>query len=337
MVRQKFAGAAFMDNVIETIVKRISASGRVTPQDVATLRPIVWNNGEIGPDEADAVFAINDACYAKCPEWRDFFVEAGTVYLVEQAAPKGYIDDAKAAWLMERIDRDGKVDGSAELELIVKTLEAALNAPDSLKAYALTQIERVVLTGEGPTRVGAVLRPGTIEEAEVALLRRLFFARGSDRSSLISDAEANALFRIKQATRGAENAPSWPQLFVQMIGNHIMAHQSYAQLPIERARALERFMDDNLPRIGGFLARMEAAISDPASLHDAFATAAGGDDGTAVVADRAMTTAEAHWLKLHIAADGELDTLERALLAFIIDESGPMPAEMTDYVEAKRA
>jgi hypothetical protein len=317
-----------MDTVIEAIVTRISASGRVTPQDVMALRPIIWNDGQIGPDEADALFVINDACYAKCPEWHDFFVEAGAVYLVEQAQPVGYIDDAKAAWLMARIDRDGKVDGSAELELIVKSLEAALNAPDSLKTYALAQIERVVLTGEGPTRAGAVLRPGTVEEAEVALLRRIFFARGSDGSGLISAAEANVLFAIKQATRGAENASAWQQIFVQMVGNHIMAHQGYQPLPIERARALEHFMDDNLPNIGRFLARMEAAIARPASIYGALNGAPVEDHNADVAADRAMTAEEAHWLKLHIAADGELDSLERALLAFILDESGPLPAEL---------
>ena len=50
-----------------------------------------------------------------------------------------------------------------------------------------------------------------------------------------------------------------------------------------------------------------------------------------------ITADEAHWLKLHIAGDGELDDIEKALLAFIIDESGPLPAEVAEWADAHRA
>lgn len=326
-----------MDNLLETVAARIIAAGRVTPADVMTLRPLVWNDGRIGPKEAEALFAINGACYASCPEWSDFFVEAGSVWIVGQAEPRGYVDDAKAAWLMARIDTDGRIDGATELLLLVKVLEDALNAPDSLKAYAIAQIEHVVLTGEGPTRNGAVLRPGTIEAAEVELLRRLFYARASDGAGLVSESEADALFRIKDATLGRDNAPGWERLFVQLVGNHLMAHQSYHALTAERAAALDRFMDDRLPRIGQFLMRMEGAVADPARMGDAMKREIRRDRDAGIAADRAMTAAEAHWLKLHIAADGELDPLEKALLAFVIDGSGPLPAEVADYAAAKRA
>jgi hypothetical protein len=329
-----------MDNVLESIVNRITAAGRVTPQDVMALRPVVWNDGRMGQDEADAMFRINDACYAKCPEWSDFFVEAGTAWLVEQAPPKGYVDDANASWLMARIDKDGTIEGAGELELLVSVLEAASNVPDSLKAYAIAQIEKIVLSGAGPTRMGAILRPGTIEEAEVVLLRRMFFASGGDGAAIISDAEANALFRIKSVTLGGDNAAGWERLFVQLVGNHLMAHQTYHALSAERAGELERFMDDNIPSVGRFLARMEAAMAKPSQAITALQPEdrVTADEYDADVAEsRAITAAEAHWLKLHIAADGELDDLEKALLAFVIDESGPLPAEVSDWAEAKRA
>jgi hypothetical protein len=324
-----------MDNLLESIVARITGAGRVTPQDVVSLRPVIWNDGRMGEDEADAIFRINDACYSKCPEWHDFFVEAGTTWLVEQAPPKGYIDDANASWLIARIEKDGTVEGAGELELLIAALEAALNVPDGLKAYAVAQIEKIVLTGRGPTRQGALLRPGTIEEAEVELLRRIFFAAGSDGATTISDAEAEALFRIKAMTMGRENAPGWERLFVRFIGNHLLMHQSYQPLSIERAGELERFMDDNLPSVGRFLSRMEAAVLSPSSVADAFRTEA--RLSTDEASGPAMTADEAHWLKLHIAADGELDALEKALLAFVIDESGPLPSEVADWADAKRA
>jgi hypothetical protein len=327
-----------MDNLLESIVARITAAGRVTPQDVMALRPVIWNDGKMGQDEADALFRINSACYAKCPEWADFFVEAGTAWLVEQAPPRGYVDDANALWLISRIDKDGVIEGVGELLLLVSVLERASNVPDRLKTYAVAQIENIVLTGKGPTRMGAVLRPGTVDEAEVALLRRIFFAPGSDGAAIISDAEASALFRIKDATLHGDNAPSWPRLFVQLVGNHLMAHQTYHALSIERAAELERFMDDHIPNVGRFLARMESAIGQPAQT---VRSVGQGWTGTEIdkpaAKTNAMTADEAHWLKLHIAADDELDAIEKALLAFVIDESGPLPAEISDWTDAKRA
>ena len=67
-------------------------------------------------------------------EWVDFFVEAIDAYVVHQQAPVGYVDDAKADWLIDRIDSDGRVDSLGELELLVKILEDATNVPEALKS-----------------------------------------------------------------------------------------------------------------------------------------------------------------------------------------------------------
>lgn len=327
-----------MNSPLDTIVARLLACGRITPQDVMALRPLVWNDGRIAEAEADLLFKLNTACYGTCPEWTDCFVEAATAFLVEGGAAPGYVDDTEAAWLITRIDQDGRVDQIGELMLLVGVLEDALNVPDRLKAYAIAQIEAIVTTGKGPTRMGAVLRPGTIEEAEVALLRRIFFASGSDGAAIISDDEANALFRIKDKTLRGDNAPSWARLFVQLIGNHLMAHQTYTQLTHERAGQLERFMDDNIPNVGRFLSRMEAALANPSQMIAALQpedTVTAAEHDASVAASRAMTADEAHWLKLHIAADGELDEIEKALLAFVIDESGPLPVEVEEWVKAR--
>ena len=68
----------------------------------------------------------------------------------QSSAPRGYVSEENAAWLIARIDHDGRVDTLSELELLVKVLETALNAPASLKDYALRQIEDAVLSGTGP-------------------------------------------------------------------------------------------------------------------------------------------------------------------------------------------
>lgn len=144
----------------------------------------------------------------------------------------------------------------------------------NLRSYALAQIEQAVLTGEGPTRKSGALEKGHVSKAEAGLLRRLLFASGSDRPAGVSQAEAEALFRIKDASLGGDNAPEWKQLFVQGVGNYIAGFTSGEALSRDRAAELEAFMNDRRSSTGGFLARFgKSFLRD--NLFDSFASALG--------------------------------------------------------------
>jgi hypothetical protein len=285
------------------LAAELTAKAAIGADDTLALRRVAWPDGKIDPAEADAIFDLNTLCKETSPEWVD-------------------VDDAQANWLMAKIDSDGRVDSLGELTLLVKILEAATNVPDALKTYALRQIEQVVLTGEGPTRDGGSLDTGSISEAEVKLLRRILFAQASDGPGLISRAEADMLFRVKDATLGANNGPGWQQLFVQAVGNHLMAHSDYAPLARDEAARLDAFMNDTHVSIGGFFSRIGKANFTEAFSSLFGAKAARVDHDASVAADRAIAPDEAAWLKAQIDADGSLDPLEKALLAFVADESG---------------
>lgn len=299
----------------------LKARAVMTADDVLAIRRVAWPDGKIDAVEADAIFALNDAIAAPPAEWVAFFVEAITAYVVQQQAPTGYVDDAKAAWLMARIDADGRVESRAELETLVKILEVAVNVPDKLKAYALRQIEAVVTSGAGPTRSGT-LDPGSINATEITLLRRMLFAAAGDGPGCISQGEAELLFRLKAATMGAANAPEWKTLFVQAVGNHLMAHSDYQPLSRDRAGELDAFMNDTRASVGGFLGRMGQSLANGVFLDLFGSKPAKPDHDAAVAADRAIAPGEAAWLKAQVDADGTLDDLEKALLAFVAEESG---------------
>jgi hypothetical protein len=178
-----------------------------------------------------------------------------------------------------------------------------------------------VLTGEGPTRDGGSLGAGVISDAEVKLLRRLLFAQAGDGPATISQAEAELLFRLKDATLGAANAPGWKTLFIQGVGNHLMAYSSYRPLDRNDAARLDAFMDSPGPGVGGFLARMAGAAVSGAGFRE-LKPVARRDHDAEVEAARAVTTGEAGWLKARVHGDGEVDPLEQALLDFIAEESG---------------
>ncbi|WP_083649405.1 hypothetical protein [Salaquimonas pukyongi] len=153
--------------------------GEISASDVRRLRREMFRDGIVSQLEADAVFAFNDAIAVKCDEWNEFFVEALTDYTVMQAEPRGYVSNANAQWLANRISHDGVVDSASELELLVRVLAKSTQCPPALAGFALAQIAYAVVEGEGPIARGMQLTRGVIGEAEVDLLRAVLYAAGA--------------------------------------------------------------------------------------------------------------------------------------------------------------
>jgi hypothetical protein len=300
----------------------LEAGGAISPRDVLAIRRAVWPDGFVARAEAETLFELHRLARLTSLEWCDFLIEAITDTVLNATEPKGYVDDDTAAWLIGQLDRDGRTIGTVELEMVVKIVEKALNAPASLKAWALAQIERCVLTGEGATRREGDVRPGIVDEAEVNLLRRLVFASGGDGALIVSQSEAEMLWRIKDSTLGAANAAGWQKLFVQAVGNHLMAHSSYKPLERSEAARLETFMNDRRSDVLGFLSRMRRPDFDGAAkLFEAGASAE--DHDAEVDSAAAVTPSERAWLQFNVARDGQRDECEEALMRFLDEESGP--------------
>lgn len=299
------------------IARQAAADRAITAEEILALRGAGWTDGAMAPDEAEALFALNEALAEPTPEWSDFFVEAVGEFVVNGSAPRGYISEDNASWLIAQIDRDGELQGMTELELLVRVLERGVNAPTRLKAYVLEQVERAVLTGSGPTRRGSGLDAGCISEAEAAILRRVLFAPAGDAPAAVSCNEAELLFRLKDATLGAANAPEWKRMFVQGVANYLQGVASRtAQISRERAAELEAFVADDHSSVTGFIGRM--ARSAPKAFGVAFGSTEPARDRLAELrAAEEVTADEQQWLDAHIDADGEIDEYEQALIAFL--------------------
>lgn len=326
-----------MDEELTELLARLMRAGTVSNGDVMMLRDAVWTDESIPESVVDALFTLNDALTSHSTVWTDFFIEAIEYYLVDQCVPQGFVDDSCADWLQARVDKNGRVTSLTELELLVAIIERAESTPEDLRQYAITQIEHVIISGEGPTRSDEVLRPNTVDAVEVELLRRLIFAGGGEGAIIVDTAEADLLFRIKDATLNGDNASSWLRLFVQGVGNHLMAHCDYRPLSRDEALAFEQFMDDDAPNLGRFFKRMlpsdkigygtiaEAFKSLFPKTEDRFAKRLAIDNS------HLITPEEAGWLKTHIAADEEIDVYEKALLTFIFDEAEHAPSMLDSF------
>lgn len=304
------------------LADRAQADGAITADEVLALRRSGWGDGRIDPAEADAIFTLNDHLAERTAEWSDFFVEAITEFLLAGGQPRGFVSEAQADWLIARLGQDGRIESMAELDLLARLFDKAERLPERLRGYALAQIEQTVLTGQGPTRDGGRLGGACITEAECALLRRFVFSFAGDGPGGVSQAEAEMLFRIKDATLGADNASDWAQLFVQGVANYLTGSRRFEQMTAERALQLEAFMNDATPRVGGFFGRMARSDSG-----EGFARVLGfGRKGVPVdraaqeAADHRITESEDAWLQQQVDANHQLDALERQLLRFLAEE-----------------
>lgn len=291
------------------LARALKDGAAISAEDVLAVRRQVWPDGSISQAEAEAVFELNRLARDADPAWRDFFLEAMCDHLLNARPPKNYVDEAGAAWLIGQVERGDANADAIELELVVRLLERALNAPASLKAWALHQIG------------SAVMRDGRVSEDEAKMLRRILFAAGGDGAATVSQEEAEGLWRLKDATLHADNDPAWKTLFVQAVGNHLMAFSSYRPLERDEARRLDAWAADHRSSVLGFIGRMR-----PGGFGEALRTAfpheqSAEEHEAAVDAARAVTRAEQSWLDGHVEADGVRDPYEEALLAFVAEES----------------
>ncbi|HEU4652194.1 MAG TPA: hypothetical protein VFS49_12345 [Croceibacterium sp.] len=299
------------------LARQAAAGGAISSEEILALRRAGWGDGAMTAEEVEATFVLNDALAAPSAEWSDFFVEAIGEFVINGTEPRGYVSEDNAHWLIARIGRDGVLQGMTELELLVRVLERGVNVPDALKAFVLEQVEQAVLTGSGPTRRGGELSPGHVNAAEASILRRVLFAPAGDGPAVVSCAEAELLFRLKDATLGAANTLEWKQLFVQGVASYLQGVASRtAQLSRERAAELEAFVADDSTHVAGFIGRMAKAA--PNAFGIVFGKKQPGRDRLADLhAAEQVTGGEQKWLDAHVNADGAVDAYEQALIAFL--------------------
>ena len=306
------------------VAQAAAADGRITADELLSLRREGWGDGIITRAEAEALFALNNVLSERTPEWCDFFVEAIGEFVLNGTPPRLQCSLEEAEWLIGQIDHDGVVESMVELETMVRIIERAENTPDRLKNYVLAQVEREVLTGTGPTRCGGALAATHISAAECRIIRRVIWASGGHGPAAVTRWDAEMLFRLKDATLAEENAAEWDDLFIDGVANFLKGFVlPNAQVSHERKRELEAFVADSSVNVGRFMGRV--AREAPQVMNHfgrvfGKKQATGTDFDALAAAGEVITDYESEWLEEMIAADGEVDELESRLIARLAAE-----------------
>ena len=111
-------------------------AGVIDEADVEIVRWLVYGQASedglaISRQEADVLFDLNDRTSGRpnAPAWTATFVKAVSMYLLHQGDSPDRVDEPEAAWLIERIERDGRVDDNERALLGYVRQEAAAIPP----------------------------------------------------------------------------------------------------------------------------------------------------------------------------------------------------------------
>lgn len=314
----------------------ILASGRITAENVATLRREIFQDGATDRQEADLVFELNDRCRDKDESWNRLYVDALTDYFVWRAVPRGYISDEQGRYLTGRIVRNNRIETETELELLCNIMHWADFAPAELAEFVLFAVRESVLDPDKAS-YGKGRQALVVDPVDVELIKRAIYAPATLGSLTVTRLEAEIIFDINDATAKSENHPSWDRLFVHAIANHLMfPRPAPVPAPAEEVLRRERWLKERdstsglLKKVGRELVlsartgRLEwkdgidAALAGPIRRTDPVEEAAAGR----IAFEReTIDEEEARWLIARIGRDGELHRNEVALLRFIHDNS----------------
>lgn len=92
------------------------------------MKEVLYADGIIDKDEANFLFELNDTVSGKENDasWESFFVQAISDFLLKDEVSPNEIDKDEAAWLVEKIGADGKVDGVEKA--LLENLKANANS-----------------------------------------------------------------------------------------------------------------------------------------------------------------------------------------------------------------
>jgi hypothetical protein len=186
----------------------IGARGRISDDDVRTLRRALWGSGRaIDRAAAEAVLALHRTAPERAPGWADLYREALAEFFFHDR-PDEIVDEAAADFLLREIAADGVVEDATELRLLLDLVSRARRCPERLVALARAALLASVrgsttsFYGKGPRRAGAV------DADDVEAIRRLVYGTGGTDGMRVGEAEALWLAGLDRATADAENAPA---------------------------------------------------------------------------------------------------------------------------------
>ncbi len=119
---------------LEQLKNEILEDGIIDAAEVKEIEAMIYADGTIDKEEADFMFAVNDAVSGKDNDnsWGDLFVKAISSFVLDDEDSNGEVDEEEAAYLVEKIQGDGEIDATEKSLLLNLKNVLGANFPKSL-------------------------------------------------------------------------------------------------------------------------------------------------------------------------------------------------------------
>ncbi len=116
---------------VSTVTTQVTLAGliarsTVSRTDVTSLNRHLCAEGSLDRDDAEALFDLERAALSRCEAWTTFFIAVVTDHVIWSSRPTGRLDEAQAAWLIDRVDETRT---PASFAILVNVLDEAQQVP----------------------------------------------------------------------------------------------------------------------------------------------------------------------------------------------------------------
>ncbi len=136
------------------IAHEILEDRHIDADEVEEMLQIVLEDGAIDQEEAEMLFAINDALEeggSMCPEYEEFFIEMITAFLLNDDISDNSLDDTEWDWLRAMVSEDGDL-GALEAKLLANIAKEASSVPADFYEFT-KQFEHIEYAEEDTSRL----------------------------------------------------------------------------------------------------------------------------------------------------------------------------------------
>ena len=118
---------------LKELKRAIVSDGNLSIQDVNLLRESLFNDEGMTKEKANFLFNLKDTISKEhlISEFKELFVEAITIFLLEDEESPGEIDDSEAKWLRAKIQTKGYQD-NVDISLLDNLRKKSINYPEIL-------------------------------------------------------------------------------------------------------------------------------------------------------------------------------------------------------------
>jgi hypothetical protein len=197
----------------------LASKARLTESDIALLSRETFPGGVTSDQGVLTLLAIYNSCPNSGPVFDAYFQHLLADYTVNVAKPRGFVDQAKAAWFRRLFSFDGVIRTSNELELLLRVLETSPTLPSDLVCLALEQL-RLAVSGNycAYTTQRGKRGPGIIA-SDLDYLRRILRNRSADGEIALFDKERMLLKAIADTVAASRNEPAWEQCIEALLND----------------------------------------------------------------------------------------------------------------------